>query len=111
MTPQLWAGVLSTEERRTAKWEQAPWPRSGRKWEELGFQLEPGVCAMSAILQHFNLNSGLDLLEGVHGAAAWTGEVKVESLVGSFGYTGLQGLGQVAFWVLSCRDEWVLWDG
>lgn len=83
------AGVLSTEERRSAKWEQAPWPRSGRKWEEVGFQLEPGVCALSAILRHFNLNSGLDLLEGVHGVAARSREVKVESLVGSFGYTGL----------------------
>lgn len=80
------------------------------QWEELGFQLEPGVCAVSAILQHFNLNSGLDLLERVHGAAARTGEVKVESIVGSFGSTGLQGLAQVAFWVLSCRDEWVLRD-
>lgn len=42
------------------------------QWEEMGFQLEPGVCAVSAILWHFNLNSGLDLLEGVHGVAAWT---------------------------------------
>lgn len=72
----------------------------------MGFQLEPGVCAGPAILWHFYLNSGFDLLEGVHGVAAW--EVKVESFVGSFGCTGLQGLGQVAFWVLSCADEWVL---
>lgn len=33
---------------------------------------------------------------------------KVESMVGSFGHTGLQGLAQVAFWVLPCRDEWAL---
>ena len=97
MTPLLWAGVLSTEERRSAKWEQAPRPSSGRKWEELGFQLEPGVCALLAILWHFNLNSDLDLLERAHGVAAWTRD-----------YTGLQGLAQVAFWVLSCRDEWAL---
>lgn len=58
--------------RRSAEWEQAPQPRSGRRWEELGFQLEPGVCALLAILWHFNLNSSLDLLERVHGAAAWT---------------------------------------
>lgn len=32
----------------------------------------------------------------------------VESVVGSFGYTGLPGLAQVAFWVLSWRDEWAL---